>query len=32
MVYRIFVEKKDGLAHESEALLNELTNLVGIKN
>ena len=32
MVYRIFVEKKDGLAHEADALLNELTNLVGIKN
>ena len=31
MVYRIFVEKKDGLAHEADALLNELTNLVGIK-
>ena len=31
MVYRIFVEKKDGLAHEANALLNELTNLVGIK-
>ena len=32
MVYRIFVEKKKGLAHEAESLLNELTTLVGIKN
>ena len=32
MVYRIFVEKKNGLAHEADSLLNELTNLVGIKN
>ena len=32
MVYRIYVEKKSGLAHEADSLLNELTNLVGIKN
>ncbi|MBQ7373895.1 MAG: phosphoribosylformylglycinamidine synthase [Clostridia bacterium] len=31
MVYRIFVEKKEGLAHEADSLLNELVNLVGIK-
>ena len=32
MVYRIFVEKKEGLAHEADSLLSELVNLVGIKN
>ncbi len=32
MVYRIFVEKKDGLAHEADSLFSELVNLVGIKN
>ena len=32
MVYRIFVEKKQGLAHEADSLLNELVNLLGIKN
>ncbi len=32
MVHRIFVEKKKGLAHEADSLLNELTTLVGIKN
>ena len=32
MVYRIFVEKKDGLNHEATALLNELVSLVGITN
>lgn len=31
MVYRIFVEKKKGLANEAEALLLELRNLLGIK-
>jgi len=31
MVNRIFVEKKEGLAHEATALLSELTQLVGIK-
>ena len=31
MVYRIFVEKKEGLAHEATALYNELKNLVGIE-
>ena len=30
MVYRIFVEKKEGLAHEATALLSELRNLLGI--
>ena len=30
MVYRIFVEKKEGLAHEASALLSELRNLLGI--
>ena len=31
MVYRVYVEKKSELAHEANALLNELRNLVGIK-
>ena len=31
MVYRVFVEKKPELAHEANALLSELKNLVGIK-
>ena len=31
MVYRIFVEKREGLAHEANALLTELRDLVGIK-
>ena len=31
MVYRIFVEKREGLAHEASALLSELRDLVGIK-
>ena len=31
MVYRIFVEKKNELAHEAHALLSELKNLLGIK-
>ena len=30
MVYRIFVEKKDGLDNEARALLNEAKNLLGI--
>ncbi len=30
MVYRIFVEKRPELAHEANALLNELKNIVGI--
>ena len=30
MVYRIFVEKKEGLAHEASGLLNEVQNLLGI--
>ena len=30
MVYRIFVEKKEGLAHEASSLLNEVQNLLGI--
>ena len=32
MVYRIFVEKKQELAHEANALCSELRNLLGIKN
>ncbi len=32
MVYRIFVEKKEELAHEAHALLSELNNLLGMKN
>ncbi|MBE7015784.1 MAG: phosphoribosylformylglycinamidine synthase [Ruminococcaceae bacterium] len=31
MVYRVYVEKKEGLAHEARALLNELKSLLGIK-
>ena len=31
MVYRIYVEKKPGLAHEASALTSELRQLVGIK-
>ena len=31
MVYRIFVEKKNNLAHEAHALYSELKNLLGIK-
>ncbi len=30
MVYRIFVEKKPGLANEAQALLNDARNLLGI--
>ena len=32
MVYRIFVEKKNELAHEAAGLYSELKNLLGIKN
>jgi len=32
MVYRIFVEKKQGLDNEARALLNEANNLLGISN
>ena len=31
MVFRIFVEKREGLANEAKALLSELRNLLGIK-
>ncbi len=31
MVYRVYVEKKKELANEARALLNEIRNLVGIK-
>lgn len=31
MVYRVYVEKKQGLQNEAYALLNELKNLLGIK-
>ena len=31
MVYRVYVEKKEGLAHEAKSLLGELRSLVGIK-
>ena len=31
MVFRIFVEKKEGLAHEANGLYGELKNLVGIE-
>jgi len=32
MVYRIYVEKRDELAHEAKALLSELRTLLGIKS
>ena len=32
MVYRVFVEKKEGLANEAKGLLNEARNLLGIEN
>ncbi len=32
MVYRVFVEKKPGLAHEAAGLLSEAKNLLGIEN
>ncbi len=32
MVYRIFVEKKEGLAHEAMALLNDLRDFLGVKS
>ena len=31
MVFRIFVEKREGLANEAKALLTELRNLLGMK-
>ena len=30
MVFRIFVEKRQGLTHEANGLLDELKNLLGI--
>ena len=32
MVYRVFVEKKEGHSHEASALFSEATTLLGIKN
>ena len=32
MVYRIYVEKKDGLAHEASGLYRELTEMLGIES
>ena len=32
MVYRIFVEKKEGLENEAKGLLSEAKNLLGIKS
>ena len=32
MVYRIFVEKKEGLDNEARGLLNEAKNLLGIES
>lgn len=32
MVYRLFVEKKEGLNFEAQAILDEIRNLMGIKN
>lgn len=31
MVYRVFVEKKEGLANEAKSLLNDVQSLLGIK-
>ena len=31
MVYRVYVEKKQGFTHEADALLSELVQLVGVK-
>ncbi|MBO7158475.1 MAG: phosphoribosylformylglycinamidine synthase, partial [Clostridia bacterium] len=31
MVYRIYVEKKEGLAHEAQSLKNDLTSLLQIE-
>ena len=31
MVFRVYVEKKEGLAHEATALKNDITELLGIK-
>ena len=31
MVYRIYVEKKQGLTAEADALRNDIVNLLGIK-
>ncbi|MGN0976543.1 MAG: phosphoribosylformylglycinamidine synthase, partial [Faecousia sp.] len=31
MVYRVFVEKKEGLANEAKGLLSEAKNLLGIE-
>ena len=31
MVYRVFVEKKEGLQNEARALLGEAKNLLGIE-
>ncbi len=32
MVYRVFVEKKEGLTHEADGLLSELQTLLGMKS
>ena len=32
MVYRVYVEKKEDLANEAKALLNDARNLLGIKS
>ena len=32
MVYRAYVEKKNGLANEAQALKNELVSLLGIES
>ena len=31
MVYRVFVEKKPGLAHEAQTLKNDIRSLLGIE-
>ena len=31
MVFRIFVEKREGLANEAKAILSEVRNLLGMK-
>ena len=32
MVYRIFVEKKDGFNNEAKSLYSDITEFLGIKN
>ena len=32
MVYRVYVEKKEGFTHEASGLFSEATGLLGVKN